>query len=116
MNDIPNSSSILKFILFADDTSLLDTINLSISPNGNFSIERLNGELQNIYDWLAVNKLSLNVSKTKFMVFHHPLKNLPQNMEIKINNSPVERVKEFCFLGLTINENLTWKTHITQLS
>ena len=116
MNDVPNSSSILKFILFADDTSLLDTINLSISPNGNFNNERLNCELIKIYDWLAVNRLSLNVSKTKFMVFHHTNKVLPQNLEIKINNIPVERVKEFCFLGLTINENLTWKTHIQKIS
>ena len=52
MNDIPNSSSILKFVLFADDTSLLDTINLSISPTEeNPNIRILNNELSSIYDW-----------------------------------------------------------------
>ena len=65
MNDIPNSSSLLKFVLFADDTSLIDTINLSISPNqDNADIEILNVELTKIYDWLSVNELSLNILKT----------------------------------------------------
>ena len=116
MNDIPNASSILKFILFADDTSLLDTINLSISPENTFDPNRLNHELTKIYDWLAVNKLSLNISKTKFMVFHHPNKLIPQNYEIKINDTIVERVHDFCFLGLTLNENLNWKTHVNNIS
>ena len=116
MNDVPNASSQLKFILFADDTSLLENINLSISPSDDFSSDKLNDELSKIYDWLAVNKLSLNVSKTKFMVFHHPNKRLPQNFEIKINNTLIERAREFCFLGLTINEHLTWKTHINKIS
>ena len=117
MNDIPNSSSMLKFILFADDTSLLDTINLSISPNDNDSlIQSLNTELSKIYDWLAVNKLSLNISKTKFMIFHHPNKLIPQNLQIKINETFIERVSEFCFLGLVLNENLNWKTHVDKIS
>ena len=49
------------------------------------------------------------------MVFHHPNKRLPQNFEIKINNTLIERSREFCFLGLTINEHLTWKTHINKI-
>ena len=116
MNDIPNASSLLKFILFADDTSLLDTINLSISPENTFDSEKLNKELSKIYDWLAVNKLSLNISKTKFMIFHHRNKSLPKKIEIKINNTVIERVQNFCFLGLTINENLSWKTHLNNIS
>ena len=117
MNDIPNSSSVLKFILFADDTSLLDTINLSISPDDHNSVVQvLNTELSKIYDWLAVNKLSLNISKTKFMIFHHPNKPIPQNLQIKINETCIERVSEFCFLGLVINEHLTWKNHVDTIS
>ena len=117
MNDIPNSSTVLKFILFADDTSLIDTINLSISPLDHGSvIQDLNTELSKIYDWLAVNRLSLNISKTKFMIFHHPNKNLPPNIEIKVNGTSIERVSEFCFLGLIINENLTWNTHIDKVT
>ena len=68
-----------------------------------------------MYDWLTVNKLSLNISKTKFMIFHHPNKRTI-DIQIKINDIDIERVTDFCFLGLTINENLTWKTHIGKIS
>ena len=50
------------------------------------------------------------------MIFHHPNKTLPQNIEIKINGTSIERVSEFCFLGLVINEHLTWKTHIDKVT
>ena len=49
------------------------------------------------------------------MVFHHPNKK-PINNQLKINNINIERVTDFCFLGLTINEHLTWKTHIDKIS
>ena len=63
MNDIPNCSSIFKFILYADDTSLLNSIQLSISVNCKDKIDKMNEELSKISDWLAVNKLSLNIKK-----------------------------------------------------
>ena len=71
MNDIPQDSSFFDFILFADDTSLKSFINTKL-PNiskSQISIS-INAELDKVNDWLAVNKLSLNVKKTKFMVFH----------------------------------------------
>ena len=60
---------------------------------------------------MAVNKLSLNVSKTKFMIFHTPRTKINYNPNISINGISLERVKDFNFLGLTINENLSWKPH-----
>ena len=50
MNDIPNSSKIFKFILFADDTSLINSCNLSISINNDTMITNLNEEISKIYD------------------------------------------------------------------
>ena len=117
MNDIPNSSSLLKFILFADDTSLIHSFNLSITQHEDSIITDVNTELSKIQEWLTVNKLSLNISKTKYMVFHHPNKKLPENLtHIQINDIDIERVSNFCFLGLTINENLTWKTHTDKIA
>ena len=64
-----------------------------------------------------VNKLSLNVSKTKFMIFHHHQRNIEQIVpDIKINSEKNEKVSEFNFLGLTIDENLSWKSHIQKIS
>lgn len=72
MNDIIRSSNSFKFIMFADDTTLFTTL----KSNGHHDIynERLNSELEKISIWLKVNKLSLNVKKTKAMVFHMPQK------------------------------------------
>ena len=55
INDIQQSSNFFNFIKYADDTALLFPIN---------------HELNNIYNWLCLNKLSLNINKTKFMIFH----------------------------------------------
>ena len=63
MNDIIHSSNSFKFIMFADDTTLFTTLN----SNEHYDIhnERLNNKLEKISIWLKVNKLSLNVKKTK---------------------------------------------------
>ncbi len=47
------------------------------------------------------------------MIFHNPKKKV-DNLYIKIENRYIERVKEFDFLGLIINENLNWKAHINK--
>ena len=106
MNDVPNSSDVFDFILFADDTSLKSFINTKNSQSSiilNTAI--LNTELEKVYDWLAVTKLSLNVKKTKFMFFHlHQQKDINQYVpDLNIGGIKIERVSNFNFLGLTLN-------------
>jgi len=107
INDIVNSSLIFKFILFADDTNLL----LS-NENIDELIKTANSEIQKISDWLKVNKLSLNIKKTHFMLFHYRQKYIPNNICLKIDNQLVEKVSYTQFLGIVLHENLTWQTHI----
>ena len=78
----------------------------------------INLELSKISDWLAVNKLSLNVDKTKFMIFHNHHKVIPTHDIpcLVINNTVVERVTEFNFLGLTINEFMNWSSHSSKIA
>ena len=57
------------------------------------------------------NKLSLNISKTKYIVFAKQNKCIP-NVNIRINNSPIERVHCFNFLGISIDSTLSWKYHV----
>jgi hypothetical protein len=64
INDICNVSSLAKLILFADDTSLFFS-----HANPVHLINMVNQVLEKISIWLWVNKLSLNVCKTKFMIF-----------------------------------------------
>ena len=70
MNDIINVSQAFKFILYADDTTLFTTIEYSIPTRISNIDESLNNELSHVFKWLVINRLSLNISKTKFMIFH----------------------------------------------
>lgn len=115
MNDIPEASILFKSILYADDTSLLHAVDLSVTAYVDTDVNLLNSELDKIYDWLAVNRLSLNVKKTKFMVFHYHNKRITE-ISIKINSIELERVTNFDFLGLTINENLSWKSQTNKIA
>ena len=81
-------------------------------------IDNINSELAKVYDWLAVNKLSLNVKKTnKYLIFHAINKRIEGVVpDLTINGIPLERVQTFNFLGLLLNENMSWKPHIDLLS
>ena len=65
--------------------------------------------------WLNLNKLSLNVKKTKAMAFHMPQKKIIQP-KIQINGSNIEFVENFMFLGITINNKLNWNSHINKVT
>ena len=108
MNDINTVKDTLNFILYADDTTLGSPMcSFTRGCDGNIDIvsNLINSEWNKIADWLAVNKLSLNVQKTKFIIFHYRQRVITENDTpcLTINNTPIERVAEFNFLGLTVN-------------
>ena len=117
MNDINEVSSIFEAILFADDTSLTSTLSLFSDPQNNRFSENINLELHKISEWMRVNKLSLNISKTKYMIFRYSQRspNTIPKLHLKIENTTIEKVQSFNFLGLTVNENLSWKDHINNI-
>ena len=102
MNDIQTVSERLNFISYADATTLTSTLctfTQEVNHEVNHMSYLINLELSQISDWLAVNKLSLNVDKTNFMIFHNHQKVTPTH-DIRclvINNTVVERVTEFKF-------------------
>jgi len=111
MNDINRSSSILTFILFADDTTILfssnslDNLNLII-----------NKELISVNEWIKANKLSLNISKTNFIIFKKKLQS-PQNFVIvTMENTIIKQVTSTKFLGVNINTENGWKDHINEVT
>ena len=61
VNDLPNCTNMLDSTLFADDTSLSSSFSL-FTLNGNASVSTINAELDKVFKWLCVNKLSFNVS------------------------------------------------------
>ena len=113
IDDIIKSSRKFNFILYADDT----TLNSTVDNFGNTTDEiqsSIISELQTICKWLDLNKLSLNVNKSKFMLFHMPQRVTPL-LHFELNGSPIEYIQEFYFLGLTLDSSLSFKFHLTKI-
>ena len=113
INDIIESSAKFSFVLYADDTTLNSTLdNFGTNP---VDIQKsIIIELQNILKWLDVNELCLNVSKSKFMLFHMPQKVVPC-LSFSLNGLEIEHVYNFNFLGLIINCYLDWKPQLNSI-
>ena len=108
INDFVNSSKLFHFMIFADDTTVIsktDVVNDKI----------INQELGKLLLWLQLNKLSLNISKSKCIFFHQPQKKCTKPA-IKIDGNTIDSVDSFNFLGLIINNNLKWDHHINNIA
>ena len=69
----------------------------------------MNTELKNISEWFKANKLSLNISKTKYSLFYSTrYKGIPNDLpKLEIENVQIKRNNVTKFLGVLIDENLT---------
>ena len=98
----------LKLRLFADDACL------SMShPNPVILEQQINTELQKINNWLISNKLFLNYAKSNYLIFSK--KRSKPNFSININNHTLNQEDSVKYLGITIDNKLTWKPHIKNL-
>ena len=111
INDIANVSKLVDLILFADDTSIFFS-----HKDLNYLNNALNRELRKLSDWFIVNKLSLNLTKTKFMIFKPRQKTRHPDVQLALNNRSIEQVNETVFLGVILDETLYWKSHISHVA
>lgn len=99
-----------KLRLFADDTSLFYEAS---------SIEVLQRQIKEdvilLNDFFNTNLLSLNLNKTKYMIFHSTRKRLPPREVLEIHGCVIEEVKEYTFLGLKLDSSLKWSAHISDV-
>jgi len=109
INDICHTSDLLKFILFADDTTILCS-----HDNINVLIETVNNELNTLCNWFFANKLSLNLKKTNYILFnkHHMGENEPL---IRMCDTQIERVDATKFIGIYVDDKLNWKKQTGQI-
>ena len=97
--------------MYADDTTLYFSLEDFETQSREAAI---NTEINKVNTWLRLNKLSLNVEKTKCMLFHK--RRTPPVINFSINNRDIDRVAQFTFLGIILDENLSWKNHINMIS
>ena len=117
INDLPNSTNFFTS-LFADDTGFLKS-----GKNLQVLINDSNHELEKAAQWFRANKLTLNVSKTKFMIFRDKKIKLDENIcRLKIGTECPTRIGGNCtekfykFVGIKLDEFLNWDHHIKHVT
>ena len=114
INDLPNCSENLNFKIFADDT------NVFASANNLKKIENImNSELTKIKEWCDINKLSINMGKTNFMIVKSARKK-DMTIDIQIRSKDgschsLERKHCIKYLGVMIDDSISWKNHISYI-
>ena len=108
VNDLPviiDHSS----ILFADDTSVL-----SSSKKISTVFCDINAKLAKLNTWFICNKLTVNYSKTNYIIFSGN-RSKSFNFNVTMGNNTLERVSSAKYLGIQFDENLNWKNHVSYL-
>lgn len=107
VNDLADVSEELFSLLFADDSNIF----LS-GTNIDSLIESMNKEMLKVVKWLQINKLSLNLKKTHFMIFRKGRKKISFNKKLLIDNTMIEIKSQTKFLGVIIDDKLSFAPHI----
>ena len=100
--------------MYADYTSI------SIAANSLPELElALNAELANLHEWLNVNKLSLNIAKTEFMLIDSRQRlatTIDHSLTVQIKGHAIDGVPHTKSLGLYMDQNLSWSKHVNETS
>ena len=107
INDLCSVSKVLELILFADDSNIFFS-----HTDASYLMEVVNLELEKITYWFCTNKLSINVKKSNFIIFRPRQNRQTLDLAFSISNYSTDRFKEATFLGVILDEHLTWKSHI----
>ena len=106
--ELPNTSKLLNFYLFADDT------NIYYESKSSQDLEKMiNKELNKLSLWLNVNRLSLTIDKTNYVIFHPYNKPVKQQITIKLNKTAINEME---YLVVLIDSSLSWKYQISNIS
>ena len=116
INDLTNATTKFDHVMYADDTTLISTLeNFGPTNNAKELEQNINDEISKVATWLQCNKLKLNVSKSKFMLFYKHPKVVPK-LNILVNGNPIDQVEDFNYLGITLDQHITWTPHIKKIS
>ena len=94
-------------MLFADDLGIWCQ-----DGDTEVGMNKMSSTLSDIYDYCTNNELLINYSKTKYMIFHKSNdNNIPTNLSLTINGNQIERVYDFKYLGVLLDQNLNFSSH-----
>ena len=111
INDLHNAINYCMVHHFADDTNLL------LFDNSLKSLKKkINIDLKLLCHWLSANKISLNSSKTEYILFHHKLKHVNYQLKLKLNGKRLYPSTSIKYLGVFLDENLNWEKNIKSIS
>ena len=109
INDLPRATKKLHSILFADDTTMyLSHDNVMSLANS------MSEDLIHVSAWLIANCLTLNINKTYYIVFSH--RQIPNDLRVTIGPHLLDRKTHGKFLGVFLDEKLTFKEHIDSVT
>ena len=111
INDLPLNIMGSKIVLFADDTNILVT-----KANTNNLQYKLNNVMNELQTWFALNSHIVNVEQTLAMSFHTMQNKKPVLPHVTFEGRDIPYNTETKFLGIYINENIKWSSHIKYLS
>jgi len=111
INDFHHCSNLFEFHLFADDA------NLFYKHKDIKTLENdVNSELNKVHIWLCANKLSLNIDKSNFVLFHAPQRKINHPFLLAINERTIKQSHGIKYLGIYIDSNLSWKPQVEYIT
>ena len=100
----------IKLLLYADDITMYVS-----GKDVNNLICAVNNELVIINNWFISNRLTLNLNKSSFTIFHSSKKSVSFDSSLSINSSLLNMVTQIRYLGILMDEHLTWSKHISYI-
>lgn len=110
VNDILNIDPSIKFVMYADDTTLLYK-----AKDADELVHKINSVLGEMFLWTNKNALKININKTKAVMFRPKNKVLESIEPIILDSTEIELVDNFKTLGVVFSQNMSWDLHIQDL-
>ena len=111
VNDLPSQLIDATAILYADDTNLLIS-----DRNESLLIKKVNAELCNLHRWCTTNAVTLNPTKTVFILFHSERRKILVHNDITYNNCFIQHADHTKFLGVVIDSHLKFHLHARNIA